>query len=25
VEYLKTVARPAKRGGPAQSQDGMLD
>jgi mono/diheme cytochrome c family protein len=25
VEYLKTVARPAKRSGPAQSQDGMLD
>ena len=25
VEYLKTVARPAKHGGPAQSQDGMLD
>ena len=25
VEYLKTVPRPAKRGGPAQSQDGMLD
>jgi mono/diheme cytochrome c family protein len=25
VEYLKTVPRPAKRSGPAQSQDGMLD
>jgi len=25
VEYLKTVPRPAKRGGPMQSQDGMLD
>jgi len=25
VEYLKTVPRPAKRGGAAQSQDGMLD
>ena len=25
VEYLKTVTRPAKRGGPTQSQDGMLD
>jgi mono/diheme cytochrome c family protein len=25
VEYLKTVPRPAKRTGPTQSQDGMLD
>jgi mono/diheme cytochrome c family protein len=25
VEYLKTVSRPAKRGGPTQGQDGMLD
>ena len=25
VEFLKTVPRPAKRTGPAQSQDGMLD
>ena len=25
VEYLKTVPRPAKRGGPTQGQDGMLD
>ena len=25
VEYLKTVPRPAKRGGATQSQDGMLD
>ena len=25
VEYLKTVPRPAKRGGPTQAQDGMLD
>ena len=25
VEYLKTVPRPAKRTGPAQSQNGMLD
>jgi hypothetical protein len=25
VEYLKTVPRPAKRSGPAQSQDGMPD
>ena len=25
VEYLKTVPRPAKRSGAAQSQDGMLD
>ena len=25
VEYLKTVPRPAQRGGPMQSQDGMLD
>jgi mono/diheme cytochrome c family protein len=25
VEYLKTLPRPAKRGGPTQSQDGMLD
>jgi mono/diheme cytochrome c family protein len=25
VEYLKTVSRPAKRGGPTQGQDGMVD
>jgi mono/diheme cytochrome c family protein len=25
VEYLKTVPRPAKRGGATQPQDGMLD
>jgi mono/diheme cytochrome c family protein len=25
VEYLKTVPRPAKRAGAAQSEDGMLD
>jgi mono/diheme cytochrome c family protein len=25
VEYLKTLPRPAKRTGPMQSQDGMLD
>jgi len=25
VEYLKTVPRPAKRGGPSQAQDGMVD
>lgn len=25
VEYLKTVPRPAKRTGPMQSEDGMLD
>jgi mono/diheme cytochrome c family protein len=25
VEYLKTVSRPAKRGGATQGQDGMLD
>jgi mono/diheme cytochrome c family protein len=25
VEYLKTVPRPVKRGGPTQGQDGMVD